>query len=656
MPDGSILSRDAKARQVLAYQGKDPWTFVASTEAVDRYGDIIVADGWDLRNFKKNPIALWQHNASQPIGNWEDVRVEDGALIARLNMVKPGVSVIADMLRGMIEQRVLRAVSVGFMPLKAEPIMDAKGNPTGGLRFLKSELLEISVVSVPANPEALSVARTLGASPEVLNVIFAKTGDTRREGNGRSSGLPARSASNSNKGTTTMPTLAERITAKEAEIATLRDTITNLSGAEGEDNETALAEATDKLERETASLASLKRAQAALAASAAPAGEEGETTGSDAPKVKGSPSAPATIRARGNTDPVRNLVRAAIAIGKSHVEKRTLDDVIRANFNGAKDIETLVRAATDPATVGASAWAGLLVDETMGAFVDVLRDVSVFFGLSAQEYVFTANGSIKLPSRASGTLAGGFLGEGAPIPVKSVGLASTSLMPYKMGVITTFTREIMMQSSVAIEPLLRNMMIEDTRDTIDTLFMDNVALSAGVRPAGLQNLAGANTDASGGTTLADVIADLKAAVAAFGTNKMGTRLTWIMDKQRMVSLSLMTNAAGNFMFRDEVMNGTLLGIPVITSTNVPDDVVFLVDAAELARAASQMPMIDISEQATLHMDTAPSAIGTVGTPNVVAAPVRSLWQTASMGLRLLWDVSWNQRRANAVYTITGVAW
>lgn len=664
MPDGS--TRTLSAQFVRAYQGKDPWTFIASTEAVDRYGDIIVADGWDLRNFKKNPIALWQHNASQPIGNWEDVRVEDGALVARLNMVKPGVSSIADMLRGMVENRVLRAVSVGFMPKAMEPITDTKGNPTGGYRFTKSELLEISLVSVPANPEALSVAKSMGVPPQVLRTIFAKTGE-EDHGTGRP-GLHARPATTSNtlKGTRTMPTLAERITAQEAEIATLRDGLAELAAIEAptEEQTAQLEQRTADLDAATANLSRLQAAQRALLASARPAGADnvdpnaqqrgaGAEDGNDQPIRRG--AAPATIGHRGMKDPAALLFRAAMVIARSHTERRSVDDVLRTNWAGQKDLEAMVRAATDPATVAASAWAGVLVSDTMTAFVEILRAESVFFNVAMQDLTF-GRGPIKMPGRSSGTLAGGFVGEGAPIPVKSVAFGSTVLDPCKLGVITPFTREIMMQSDPQLEPLLRNMLIEDTRETIDTLFLDNTAASTGVRPAGLQNLAGANTAASAGTTLANVITDLKGAIAAMDTNKMGRRLTWIMNKQRLLSLSLMTNAAGNFMFKDEIANGTLMGIPVVTSVNVPSAIVFLVDAAELARAVDTMPMIDMSEQATIHMDTAPTALSATGTPNTVAAPVRSLWQTATMALRLLWDISWNQRRSNAVYTITGVGW
>ena len=64
--------------------------FVLSDATVDRYGDIVDARGWDLRNFKLNPIALFGHSASFPIGTWSNVRVEGGKLLARLNLAARG--------------------------------------------------------------------------------------------------------------------------------------------------------------------------------------------------------------------------------------------------------------------------------------------------------------------------------------------------------------------------------------------------------------------------------------------------------------------------------------------------------------------------------------------------------------------------------------
>jgi hypothetical protein len=94
------------------------------------------------------------------------------------------------------------------------------------------------------------------------------------------------------------------------------------------------------------------------------------------------------------------------------------------------------------------------------------------------------------------------------------------------------------------------------------------------------------------------------------------------------------------------------------SITVPDGVVFLVDQAELVQGYGDSPAIDMSNQATLHMeDTTPLPLvtGAQGS-GVAASPMRSLFQTDSLGLRLVWDITWNSRRTGAVQFKTGVAW
>ena len=74
----------------------------------------------------------------------------------------------------MVDAGILRAVSVGFRPLKHEPL-DAE-EPWSGARFLEQELVECSLVSVPANANAIAVAKSLQISPETMDFVFAKHG------------------------------------------------------------------------------------------------------------------------------------------------------------------------------------------------------------------------------------------------------------------------------------------------------------------------------------------------------------------------------------------------------------------------------------------------------------------------------------------------
>lgn len=126
--------------------------FVMSDGGVDRVGDVIEPEGWKLERFRENPVMLWAHDyRSPPVGRWPEVWVSGGKLIGRAEFA--GTDMGRD-LEGLYEKGFLRAVSVGFLPLKWELRRSEEGKVLG-FRFIEQELLECSAVPVPANPGAL---------------------------------------------------------------------------------------------------------------------------------------------------------------------------------------------------------------------------------------------------------------------------------------------------------------------------------------------------------------------------------------------------------------------------------------------------------------------------------------------------------------------
>src|SRR5262245_42757612 len=92
--------------------GADVAEFVMSDATVDRMGDVIEQGGWQLANFRKHPIALFNHDRDQVIGTWRDVAVRGDQLIGRLELAEAGTSALVDTVRALIRQGILRAVSV----------------------------------------------------------------------------------------------------------------------------------------------------------------------------------------------------------------------------------------------------------------------------------------------------------------------------------------------------------------------------------------------------------------------------------------------------------------------------------------------------------------------------------------------------------------
>ena len=184
-PDGitaSLCQRKEKVMDMKFTKGTqsadDPMEFIMSDESVDRMGDVIVAKGWELGEFKKNPIALWGHDHKSPIGTWENVRVVGKKLLGKLKLAKQGTSAEIDTIRSLIEQRILKSVSVGFMPIEYEKMNEDASEFWGPFKFLKSTLHETSLVSVPANPNALAVGKSFGIGETRFRKLFC-TNETK---------------------------------------------------------------------------------------------------------------------------------------------------------------------------------------------------------------------------------------------------------------------------------------------------------------------------------------------------------------------------------------------------------------------------------------------------------------------------------------------
>ena len=172
MPD--IHTRSAYLTK--ADSDNDTYTFLASSEKVDSYGDIVVQKGISLKRFKKNPIILYQHNQNSPIGTGK-AYLTDGGLKVDVKLAPKGISPVVDTVRGLIEAKILKAVSIGFSAMEWEPIRD-KDNEFSGYKFLKSLLHEISIVSIPANDEALAIARSCNLSTKHIDELFDRTKQT----------------------------------------------------------------------------------------------------------------------------------------------------------------------------------------------------------------------------------------------------------------------------------------------------------------------------------------------------------------------------------------------------------------------------------------------------------------------------------------------
>lgn len=147
------MSTIAKLYNVEKGAGDDDGFFIASTNELDRDNDRVFPKGIETDNFRKNPLLVWSHNYFDPTAILG--RIKRFKKSRELFKVKPEFREPSErpedkvaLIRDMVEQGFIRAMSIGFIP------KEWVENEEGGFDFKRVELLEVSFVTVPANPGA----------------------------------------------------------------------------------------------------------------------------------------------------------------------------------------------------------------------------------------------------------------------------------------------------------------------------------------------------------------------------------------------------------------------------------------------------------------------------------------------------------------------
>lgn len=152
---------------------QDTMDFIICTNEVNRYGYRILPEGIQLDNFQKNPVALWMHdNWSYPVGRWENIRWQNGQLVASITFSEDED---AQRLKRLVEEQIISATSMGHRPIEwsEDPtlLLPGQTRPT----VTKTELLEVSFVTVPGNPGAVRLCLAAGTPADEDFLPLIKT-------------------------------------------------------------------------------------------------------------------------------------------------------------------------------------------------------------------------------------------------------------------------------------------------------------------------------------------------------------------------------------------------------------------------------------------------------------------------------------------------
>jgi hypothetical protein len=293
------------------------------------------------------------------------------------------------------------------------------------------------------------------------------------------------------------------------------------------------------------------------------------------------------------------------------------------------DVGEIIKAATAPASTGTSAWAQQLATAAVGSFIGLLPSAGGSLIAAGSRLTMDGLDSVSLPTRAT-TLdqtGSAWIAEGAPSPVKQVNLDSVKIgPPRKLVTMICATREMLAVENA--EQVFAALMRENVGFALDyKMFSDDAADDTA--PAGL--LAGISGLTASAATTADeaMRADLEQLLASIAPASSGKAV-------------IVANPAQAFSIA--VRLGRNFAIPVWPSAAVAPGTVIAVDPSAFASGFGSEPQMSASIETALHFeDTSPSPLSTEGTPNAIAAPIRSLFQSDLIGLRLTLKAAWCMR-------------
>lgn len=628
----------------------------ATTPRPDRVGDIVEPLGVSF----KNPMPLLhQHDSNRPVGTVKfDKPTKDGITFeARLPKIEEAgpLKDRVDTAWGEVKAGLVRAVSIGFRALEYAFMDD------GGIRFIASEILELSLVTVPANADA-----TIFEIKSIDAPLLAATGKepkaTDRPVPPGASGKSTKPVKLTKPKEKTMATpIAEQIsafestrTAKSAEM----DTIMDAAAKAGQTLDAEQKETYDTLRDEVKEIdehmVRLRDREKSLIATAKAANGSTLDDGSRSRlvgtvQVKG-PAAPkgagfARLLAARFMAKEDGVSPADIALSKGWGEE--LASVLRTPKN-------ILKSAIDPATTTNSTWAAPLAvyQNLQNELIELYRAKSIIAripGLTAVPFM------VKVP-RETGETTGYWVPQGGPKPVSAGALDTITLDFAKVAGITYLTQELLRFSQPNAETFMINSLTKALTKLVDNDFLDpSKAEVSGESPASITN--GTTPIAASGLTADAFRADFARLLAAYSAaNFTLDDLVLVMSQTQALRLGLMRNDFGGKEFPDVNKDGGFIeGIPVITSENIaanggsPADgrIIVALAANSILIADDGGVDVDVSTEASIQAESAPDS------PSTASTVMISLWQRNLVGIRVERFITWKKARSGAAVYISG---
>ena len=593
---------------------------LASTPTPDRTGDVIEPLGATFTN--PLPLLL-HHDRERPVGR-VTLTARPDAIAFEATLPK-----IAD--AGILRDRVdeawhsikaglMTGVSIGFRPL-ADGV---KALPSGGMHIQRSEICELSLVTVPANIET--------------TIQSIKSYDLAASGHH----APGVSGSPRKPRLMAKQTTAEHISALENKRAALTGRLSEIMEGAAADGATLDADGAKEhdelLEQVRAIDADLQRwreHEKLQVTKAVPVlATAGQATAAQPyTRVSVKPNVPIGMP----------FVRKAMALLVCHGNTWEAAEYAKRWDDSTPEVALSLKAAVAPGTTTDATWAAPLVNQQMvNDFIELLRPATILGKIPGLRNVPF---NVKVPMQTAGGTYG-WVGEAKPKPLTKLAFSSDTLGMTKVAGIIVLTEELVRSSNPSAEALCRQDMVAGIAQFLDQQFIDPaIAAVTGVNPASITN--GAPTAAATTNPLADIMA----LISHFSSNNIPVDgLAFIMSAANALSLSFRSNLDGSPQFPGiGIGGGSYRGLSFITSNTAGTNVVAL-QPAYILYADDGGVTIDASREASLQMDSAPMSPADATTVYV------SLFQTNSVALRAERFINWKRIGTNAVKYLTATAW
>jgi HK97 family phage major capsid protein len=363
-----------------------------------------------------------------------------------------------------------------------------------------------------------------------------------------------------------------------------------------------------------------------------------------------------SISAKSNLPPGLRFTRFALAMAHAKGNVMLAHEIAKTRYSDTPDVVNCLKAAVsmggtrDLALVNKTAVTAVSGTDTAvtqytdleNEFIELLRPKLIMGRMDRLNRVPFLS---RLGRQLTG-VTGAFVGEGAPKPVQKQTYDNVTLGYAKVAVIVILSDEAARFSSIKAEMRARDDMVKGIVTYIDKRFMDpSYSGTANVSPASITN--GATRIQSSGTTLAAIDTDVRTAMAMFSTSDVDpSSAVWVMPGAVALRLSLKRNAYDEMAFPGMANAiatgaGTWYGLPVLVSNSMvtsgsPAELqIALVTQEEVSLAEDGGISIDMSSEASVQMNDAPSA----GAQSLV-----SLWQMNLLGVRAEQYINWGARR------------